>query len=144
MSTLHEHRFLHSIMFSPFDAVSLCGVVGRFPVSGPFLPGVPGFQYYIYMSLLTLSFHRNFGLPLGALPLYLHFHNWSDVFSFISSFDVPKPLQHPPSHNHRYQFLPCFLQDLLMSPVFHKTSKGSPPLLIALFSSLLLPYAFHL
>ena len=55
-------------LFSPFAAVSLCGVAGlaetfpSFPVSGPFLPDVPGFQ------VLTVSFYLHFGLPLGRFP----------------------------------------------------------------------------
>ncbi len=34
-----------------------------FPVGVPLLPDVPGFQV-----LLTVSFHRNFGFPLGRFP----------------------------------------------------------------------------
>ena len=43
-----------------------------------------------------------------VLPHHLHFNNCSDVFSFISSFDVPEPFKPSPSHNHRYRFHLCF------------------------------------
>ena len=68
-------------------------------------------------SLLTVSVQLNFVLPLGRFP-HLHFNNYSDVFCFISSVDVPEPFQPSPSHNHRYGFHICFSQDLLISPVF--------------------------
>ena len=91
--------------FSLFAAVSLCGVAGlaqTFPsltVSGPFLLDTPR------LSLLTVSFHINLGLPLyRALPLHLHFDNCSDVLGFVFSFDMAKPLQPSPSHNRLYLF----------------------------------------
>ena len=80
--------------FSPFAAVSLCGVAGlaetfpTFPVSGPLLSDLPGFQVppdSIFPPQLRSSSR--------ALPRHLHFYNWSDVFSFISSFDVTEPFQ---------------------------------------------------
>ena len=83
-----------------------------FPVSGPFLPDVPGFRVHpdsIFPPQLRSSSR--------ALPLHLHFNNCSDVFSFISSFDVPEPFQPSSSHNHRYRFHLCFFQDLLIYPV---------------------------
>ena len=89
----------------PFATVSLCGVAGlaqtfpSFPVSGPFLPDVPGFQVppdNIFPPQLQYSSR--------VLPLHLHFDNCSDVFSFLPPLDVPEPLQPSPSHNHRYLF----------------------------------------
>ena len=50
--------------------------------------------------------------------LHFHFENCSDVFRFISSFDVPEQFQPSPSHNLRYRFHLCFLQYLLICPVF--------------------------
>ena len=69
--------FLHSPpYFSNFAVVSLCGVTGlaetfpSFPVSGPFLPDVPGFHVHpdrIFPPQLRSS--------SMALPLHLHFDN---------------------------------------------------------------------
>ena len=125
---LPVYIFLHSLSyFSPFAVVSLCGVAGlaetfpSFPVSGPFLPDSPGFHVppdRIFPPQLRSS--------SMALPLHLHFDNCSDVFCFISSFDVPESIQHSPSHNHRYRFHPCFLQDLLISPVFQQPHPDCP------------------
>ena len=110
---------VHQQICSPFAAVSLCGVAGlaetfpSFPVSGTFLPDVPGFQVptdSIFPPRLRSS--------ARAIPLHLHFDNCSDVFCFISSFDVHEPFQPSPSHNHRCRFHLCFLQYLLISLVF--------------------------
>ena len=105
--------------FSPFAAVSLYGVTGlaeTFPfrtVSGPFLPDAPRFHVppdrYLPPQLWSSS---------RALSLHLHFNNCSDVLGFVSSFDVAKPVQPPPSHNRRYLFHFRFLQDFLIPPVF--------------------------
>ena len=113
---LNRFGFLMS-PFLPFAAVSLGGVASladtfpSFPVSGPFLPDVPGFQ--VPPDSIFPPQRRS---SSRALPLHLHLNNCSDVFCLISSLDVPEPFQ--PSHNHRYRFHPCFLQDLLISPVF--------------------------
>ena len=90
-----------------------CKDVSIFLCQWPFLPDVPGFQVTsdsVVPSQLRASSR--------AIPLRLHFHNCSDVFCFIYSFNVPKPFQPSYSHDHRYQFNPCFLQDLRSSPVF--------------------------
>ena len=79
-----EMRCSPYLTFSPFAAVSLCGVAGlaqTFPsitVSGPFL-------------LDTLRFHVSLDRVLPpqlwsssrALPLHLHFDNCSDVLGFV-------------------------------------------------------------
>ena len=105
--------------FSHFAAVSLSGVASladnfpSFPASGPFLPDVPGFHVppaSIFPPQLRSS--------SSALPLDLHFNNCSDVFSFISCFDMPEPFQPSPSRHNRYRFHLCFFQYLLISPVF--------------------------
>ena len=119
--------YIYLSPLSPFAAVSLCGVAGlakTFPstsVSGPFLIDVPGFQVPSdsVFPLQPRSSSR-------ALPLHLHFCNGSDVFSFISSFNVsvsvcycipqcvwliagvctryvPEPFQPSSSRDHRYQ-----------------------------------------
>ena len=78
----------------PFSAVSLCGVAGlaetfpSFPVRGPFLPDVPGFQVPPDCTLPPQLRSSS-----RVLPLHLHFDNCSDVFSFISSFNMPEPFQ---------------------------------------------------
>ena len=81
---------VHQFTFSPFAAISLCGVAGlaetipSFPVSDPFLPDVPGFQVppdSIFPPRLRSSSR--------ALPLHLHFNNCSDVFSFIFLLTCP-------------------------------------------------------
>ena len=116
----HNYRLVTTRQCSsPFAAVSLCGVAGlaqtfpSLPVSGPFLPDVPCFQVPSD-SVLPLQLWSS----SRALRLYLHLQNWSDVFCFMSSFDVPKPFQ--PSLYHDYQLNPCFLQDLLISPVLQR------------------------
>ena len=101
--------------FSPFAAVSLLGVAGlaetspSFSVSGPFLLDFPRFQ--VPSDCIVPSQLRS---SPRALPLHLHFHNCSDVFSFMSSFDVPEPFQPSPSHNCCYWFHLCLFQDLLI------------------------------
>ena len=97
--------------FSPFATVSLCGVAGiadnfpSFPVSGPLLYDVPGFQVppdSIFPPQIRSSSR--------ALPLHLHFDNSSDVFGFISSFDEPVLIlitNAIGSHNQRYRFHIC-------------------------------------
>ena len=101
---LVSRRFSLSSDFSHFVAVSLWGVAGlaetfpSFPVSGPFLPDAPGFQAH-----LTVSFHRNFGLPLGRFPstfisttalmfsvssLLLTYPNHSIIISLSSDFTI--------------------------------------------------------
>ena len=47
----------------PSPCAGLPETYPSFPVSDPFLPDVPGFQVP-----LTVSFHRNFGLPIGHFP----------------------------------------------------------------------------
>ena len=105
--------------FSPFAAVSLFGVAGlaetfpSFSVSGSFLLDFPRFQVpsdCIVPSQLWCS--------LWALPLHLHFCHCSDVFSCISSFDMPELSQPSPPHNRHCRFHLCFFQYLLMSAVF--------------------------
>ena len=95
--------------FSHFVAVYLCKVAGlaeTFPLlpgSNPFLPDVPGFQ--VPSDSVLPSQPRS---SSKELPLYLHFGNCCDVFSFISSFDVPEPFRpsksapplHPPRSPH--------------------------------------------
>ena len=51
-------------------------------------------MFQAFKSLLTPQLRSS----SRALPLHLHFNNCSDVFSFISSFDMPEPFQ--PSHRH--------------------------------------------
>ena len=128
--------------FSTFTAVFLCDVSGLaetvqpLSVSGRFLLDVPAF---LVPSDSTLPLQL---LPSSrALPRHLHFCNCSDVFRFMSSFDVPEPFHPSTSLDHRHRFHPGFPQYLLISPVFQQVH---PPLPIAPFSSLLLPYAFHL
>ena len=112
--------------FSPFAAVSLCGVAGlaqTFPsltVSGPFLLDAPDFHVppdRILPSQLRSSYR--------ALPLHLHFNNCSGVLGFVSSFDVAKQLQPSPSHNRRYLCQFRFLQDC---PHSSGVPTGSPPI----------------
>ena len=120
-----------SLVFSPFAAVSLFGVAGLqrpFHLSRSVAHSSLTFQ--AFRSLLIVSYHRN----SSALPLHLHFNNCSDVFSFISPFDMPKPFQPSPSHNRRYRFHLCFFQDLLNC--IRCSNRLTP---IAPFSSLLLP-----
>ena len=115
-------------IFSPFAADTLCGVASlaetfpSFPVSGPFIHDVPGFQVpsdSVFSAELRPSSR--------ALPPHLHFHNFSDVFSFIYCFNEPEPFQPSPSHDPRYRFHPCFLQDLISTvfqqahPIAHHT-----------------------
>ena len=105
--------------FSPFAAVSLCGVAGlaeTFPfrtVSGPFLLDAP--RRHVPPDRILPS---QLWSSSRALPLHLHFYNCSDVLGFVSPFDVAKPLQPSPSHNRRYLFQFRFLQDFLIPPVF--------------------------
>ena len=93
-------------VFSPYADVSLCEVAGlaetlpSLTVSGPFLIDAPGFQ--VPSDSVFPSQPRS---SSRALPLHLHFHSCSDVFSFTSSF-VPEPFQPSPSHNRRYRFHP--------------------------------------
>ena len=118
-----------STYVSPVFFSGLAETFPSFPVSGPFLPDVPGFQVppdSIFPHQLRSSFR--------ALPLHLHFENCSDVFCFTSCFDVPEPFQLSPSHNHRYIFIISF----------NRCSNLLTPLPIAPFSSLLLPYTFNL
>ena len=113
--------------FSPFAAVSLCGVAGlaetfpSFSVSCPFLLDVLGFQVpsdcIVPLQLRSSS---------RALHLHLHFCNCSDVFNFISSFNVPEPFQPSPYHDHRYRIHLCFLQDIFISPVFQQAHAHCP------------------
>ena len=86
--------------------------------------------FHYFRSLLTISFHRNSGRPLGRFPSIFISATARMFFSFTSPFAVSRPIQPSPSHNHRYRFHLCFFQDF--------------PLPIAPFSSLLLPYAFHI
>ena len=129
---IYKSRFC-KYNFSPFAAVSLCrvaGLVNTFPsltVSGPFLPDAP--RFHVSPDRICPPQLRS---SSRALPLHLHFDNYSDVLGFISSFDVPEPFQHSPSHNRRYWFHLRFLQDLLIPPVFQQAL----PLPIAPFSSL--------
>ena len=88
LKTAVVHNNIH---FSHFAAVSLWWVASladtfpSFPVSGPFLPDVPGFQV-----LPDSTFPPQLRSSYRALPLHLHFDNCADVFCFISSFDVPE------------------------------------------------------
>ena len=129
--------------FSPFVAVSLCWVAvlaetfPLFPIRGPFLPNVPGFQVppdSIFLRQLRSSSTR-------ALPLNLHFNNCSDVFSFTSSFDVPEPFQ-PSPFDFNFAMGSTFASS--KTPSFLQCSSRLTPLPIAPFLSLLLPYPFHI
>ena len=120
---------VHKVSFSPFAAVSLCGVAGlagnfaSFPVRVrlPFLPDIPGLQVpsdsVVPPQLRSSS---------RALHFHLHFHNCSDVFCFISSCTMPDPFQHSNSHDHRNRFHLCFLQRRLISPVFQQAYPHCP------------------
>ena len=105
--------------FSPFAAVSLCGVAGLaqtspfLTVGGPFLLDTPRFHVSLDRVLPPQLWSSS-----RALPLHLHFDNRSDVLGFVSSLDVAEPLQPSPSHNCRYLFHFRFLQDFLIPPVF--------------------------
>ena len=69
---------------SPFAAVSLCGVAGlaetfpSFPVSGPFLPDVPGFQVPSDSVLPP-----QLGYPSRALP-FIFISTTARMFSVLS------------------------------------------------------------
>ena len=82
-----------------FATVFLYGVAGHadtfpsFPVSGPFLPDVPGFQ--VPPDTVPVSFHLNCGLPLGRFASIFILAT-ADVFCIISSFDEPESFQHSP------------------------------------------------
>ena len=127
LARYHAHSSLATkiavvcLIFSLFAAVFLCGVAGTaetfpsFSVSGPFLPDVPGFK--VPSDSVFPWQHQS---SSRALPLHLHFDNCSDVFCFISSFDVPETFQPSPSHDHRYQFHSCFLEYVLIYPVFQQ------------------------
>ena len=52
------------------------------------------------------------GSSSRVLPLHLHFFDCSDDFCFISSFHLPEPFQHSPSHNHHNQLHLSFLIEL--------------------------------
>ena len=87
----------YSFLTSPSAAVFLCGAAGlvetfpSLPVSGPFLPDVPGFQ-----APSDSVFPPQLRSSSMALPLHLgHYCNCSDVICFISSFIVPEALQFP-------------------------------------------------
>ena len=93
---------------------SPCAPFPSFPVSGPFLPDVPGFK--VPSDSVFPSQPRS---SSRALPILLHF------CKFLLGCE---PFQ--PSHDHRYRFhpAPCFLQDLLIStivsrltPIVHHT-----------------------
>ena len=90
------------------------GTFPYFPVSGPSLPDVNGFQV-----LPDSVFPPQLRSSSRALTRHLHFHNWSAVFSFVLSFNEPEPFQPSPSHGHRYRFHHSFLHFLLIYPVFH-------------------------
>ena len=64
----HPHLFSFS-PFLPYDAVSLCGVAGLqrlFHLSRSVAHS--SLMLHAFMSLLTVSFHLNFGRPLGRFP----------------------------------------------------------------------------
>ena len=98
------HSWHFCSTFSPFAAVSLCNVVGlaetfpSFPVSGPYHLDVPGFQVpsdSVFPGFQVPSdtvFPPQLRSSSRALPLHLHFHNCSHVFSFISSSNIPEPV----------------------------------------------------
>ena len=72
-----------SLTFHRYLLVRVAGLAETFPsfpVSGPFLPDVPGFKFPS-----DSVFYRSLDLPLGCLPSHLHFHNCSDVFCFFFS-----------------------------------------------------------
>ena len=70
-----------------------------------------------FRPIQTVSFNQNFGLPLESFPsIFIS----STARILIPSFNVPEPFQPSPSHDHRYRFHPCFLQDILISPVFQQ------------------------
>ena len=70
-----------------------------------------------FLPILTTSvFPPQLRSSSRVLPLHIQLHNCSDVFSFISSFHMPEPFQPSQSHSHRFHL--CFLQDLLISPMF--------------------------
>ena len=83
---------------------------------------------------------------LGSSAIFIKmFDNCSDVFCFIYSVDVPEPLQPSPSLSLRSPFASSKISSFLRC-----SNRVTPPpththtLPIALFSSLLLPYVFHL
>ena len=91
--------------------------------------------FQAFMSLLTVSFHLDLGLPLGRFPSIFILATALMFFCLISS--LPEPFQ--PSHNHCYRF------HKLLHPGSHLSNvpEGSH-LPIAPSSYILLPYAFHL
>ena len=72
-----------------------------FPVSGPFLPDVPGFQ------VPTVSVFPPQLRSSSRAPLHLHFCNCSDVFCFISSFKSHLCMQQNTTFDGRFRKLLC-------------------------------------
>ena len=105
---------LVSTFFSPFATVSLCGqrVLHR-PFHLSRSVAHSSLMSQAVRSLLTI----NFGLPLWRFPSS-SFRQLLGCFRFNIFFNVPKSFQSSHCHNHRYQFLPFFVQDILMFPVF--------------------------
>ena len=136
-----SHRFnlsLRCSVFLPFAAVSMCMIAGRerpfhlsLPVRGPFRRHVPGF--HVPSDSVFPSRPR---FSCRALPNHLHFDNCSDVFYFISSFNVLEPFQpsllslllrSSLSYLHlTYHIWPCDMIMNTRSPVFIVTARRSP------------------
>ena len=85
-------------------------------------------MFQAFISLMTLSFHRNLGLHPGRFP--------PSLFPQLLVFS--DPFQPSPSHKHRSQFHLRFLQDLLISPTFQQVHTHYPS------SSLFWPNPFHI
>ena len=133
---------VRTISFAPFSlfaAVSLgvffAGTFQSFSVSDPF-PSM----FQAFRSLLTVSFHCNFGLPQVPFPSIF-------ISATARMFSVSPLLLTCPNHSSLFRLITIatastFAYSKISS--FLRCSNRSPPLPIAPFSSLLLPYAFHL
>ena len=96
--------------------------------------------FQAFKSLLPVSFHHSFGLPLGRFPSIF-------ISATARICSVSSLLLMCPNHSSLLRLLTVDTGPPLLLPRFPHFSgvlTGSCPLPIAPFSSMLLPHAFHL
>ena len=120
--------------FSTFPAVSLCGVEGL-AETFPWFPAVSvahfSLMFQAFWSLLTLSFHSNFGLPLGRFPSIF-------ISATARMFSVSTLLLTCANYS-SLLLLMTIAMGSTFAPHFSCVLTGSPSWSFAQFSSLLLP-----
>ena len=122
ISSRHHRLCLFSHLSLPFPRVGWW-VLQR-PFNFTLLVAHSSLIFHSFISLLHMSSRHNRGLPLACFPSILISTSALIFFIYNLLFYLPKPFHTSHYHYDLLQF--CFLQDLIISPMFQSAHTHCP------------------